>query len=156
MLQYCLCFTFLLWSQACGILTPRPGVEPAPHVLEGEVPTTEPPRKPLLYFLMGAMSQIVLKFHLSDFFCVCNLDMLFIIHKNKNILKIYESKELSKSIHSALYSIINLCRVGIILYVLLQLHRLTKLRVSGFKEFTQGYVVIKCIVGIMPICLNAI
>ena len=63
-------------------------------------------------------------------------------------------KVISKSIHSALYSIINHCRVGIILYVLLQLYRLTKLRVSGFKEFTQGYVVIKCIVGIIPICLN--
>ena len=44
--------------------------------------------------------------------------------------------------------------MGIILYVLLQLYRLTKLRVSGFKEFTQGYVDIKCIVGIIPICLN--
>ena len=80
LLQYCLCFSFWLWSQACGILASRPGVEPAPPALEGKVPATEPLRKPLLYFLMGAMSQIVLKFHLSDFF-LCNLDMLFIIHK---------------------------------------------------------------------------
>ena len=80
LLQYCLCLTSWLWSQACGTLASRPGVEPAPPALEGKVSTTEPPRKPLLYFLMGAMSQIVLKFHLSDFF-LCNLDMLFIIHK---------------------------------------------------------------------------
>ena len=31
--------------EACGILAPRPGIEPAPPALEGEVLTTGPPRK---------------------------------------------------------------------------------------------------------------
>ena len=31
--------------EACGILAPRPGIEPAPPALEGEVPTTGPPGK---------------------------------------------------------------------------------------------------------------
>ena len=35
--------------EACGILAPRPGIEPAPPALEGEVPTTGPPGKSLSY-----------------------------------------------------------------------------------------------------------
>ena len=31
--------------EACGILAPRPGIEPAPPALEGEVLTTGPPGK---------------------------------------------------------------------------------------------------------------
>ena len=31
--------------EACGILAPQPGVEPAPPALEGEVPTTGLPGK---------------------------------------------------------------------------------------------------------------
>ena len=31
--------------EACGILAPRPGIEPAPPELEGEVLTTGPPGK---------------------------------------------------------------------------------------------------------------
>ena len=31
--------------EACGILAPRPGIEPAPLALEGEVLTTGLPRK---------------------------------------------------------------------------------------------------------------
>ena len=33
--------------EACGILAPRPGIEPAPPALEGEVSTTGPPGKSL-------------------------------------------------------------------------------------------------------------
>ena len=33
--------------QACGILAPRPGIEPAPPALEGEVLTTGQPGKSL-------------------------------------------------------------------------------------------------------------
>ena len=39
---------FLWWGgalEACGILAPPPGIKPAPHTLEGEVLTTEPPGK---------------------------------------------------------------------------------------------------------------
>ena len=35
---------------ACGILVPRPGMEPASPALEGRFLTTEPPGKSLLYF----------------------------------------------------------------------------------------------------------
>ena len=48
LLQYCFCFIF--WSlgrKACGILAPRPGIEPAPLALEGEVLTTGLPGKSL-------------------------------------------------------------------------------------------------------------
>ena len=31
--------------EACGILAPQPGIEPAPPALEGEVLTTGPPGK---------------------------------------------------------------------------------------------------------------
>ena len=33
--------------EACGILVPQPGIEPAPPALEDEVLTTEPPGKSL-------------------------------------------------------------------------------------------------------------
>ena len=39
---------FMPWPlgcEACGILAPRPGIEPAPAALEDEVPTTGPPGK---------------------------------------------------------------------------------------------------------------
>ena len=35
--------------EACGILAPRPGIEPAPSALEGEVITTGPPGKSLSF-----------------------------------------------------------------------------------------------------------
>ena len=37
--------------EACGILAPRPGIEPAPPALEDEVLTTGPPGKSLKYCL---------------------------------------------------------------------------------------------------------
>ena len=43
----------LFWffgREACGILAPRPGIEPAPPALEGEVLTTGPPGKSLECF----------------------------------------------------------------------------------------------------------
>ena len=47
--KYCFCFMFrfvLEWGcEACGILVPRPGIDPTSLVLEGEVPTTGPPGK---------------------------------------------------------------------------------------------------------------
>ena len=46
LLQYCFCFTFWFFGpEACGILAPRPGIEPASSALEGEVLTTGPPGK---------------------------------------------------------------------------------------------------------------
>ena len=45
---------YVFWCfvhEACGILAPRPGIEPAPPVLEGEVSTTGPPRKSLSIYL---------------------------------------------------------------------------------------------------------
>ena len=46
LLQYCFCFMFwLVGCKACGILAPRPGIEPSPPALEGEVLTTGPPGK---------------------------------------------------------------------------------------------------------------
>ena len=46
LLQYCFGFTFWLFDhEAWGILTPQPGIEPAPPALEGEVLATGPPEK---------------------------------------------------------------------------------------------------------------
>ena len=42
------CFRFFD-REACGILAPQPGIEPAPPALEGEVSTTGPPGKSPLY-----------------------------------------------------------------------------------------------------------
>ena len=36
---------WFLGREACGILAPRPGIEPAPPALEGQVLTTGPPGK---------------------------------------------------------------------------------------------------------------
>ena len=50
LLQYCFCFMFWFFGcEACGILAPQPGIEPAPPALEGKVLTTGPPRKSLGY-----------------------------------------------------------------------------------------------------------
>ena len=43
------CFVF--GHKAYVILTPQPGIKPAPPALEGEVLTTGPPGKPPVYFL---------------------------------------------------------------------------------------------------------
>ena len=46
LLQYCFCFVFWFFGrEACGILAPQSGVEPAPPALEGEVLTTGLPGK---------------------------------------------------------------------------------------------------------------
>ena len=37
--------------EACGILTPRPGIKPTPNPLEAEVLTTGPPGKSLYIFI---------------------------------------------------------------------------------------------------------
>ena len=53
---------FLSWFfdlEACRILAPRPGFEPTPLALEGEVLTTEPPGKPLL--LLFCQSSLLAK-----------------------------------------------------------------------------------------------
>ena len=39
--------------EACAILAPRPGIEPAPPALEGEVLTTGPPGKSLELIIIG-------------------------------------------------------------------------------------------------------
>ena len=51
-LQYCFCFMFWFFGhEAHGILAPRPGIEPSPRAMEGEVLTTGPPGKSLLLVL---------------------------------------------------------------------------------------------------------
>ena len=46
MLQHCFCSMFWFFGhEACGILAPWPGIEPAPPALEGEVLNTGPPGK---------------------------------------------------------------------------------------------------------------
>ena len=48
LLQYCFCFMFLVfWPEACGILVPWPGIEPASPALEGKILTSGCPGKPL-------------------------------------------------------------------------------------------------------------
>ena len=42
LLFYVLFFGFFFCYEACGILAPRPGIEPTPPTLGGEVSTTEP------------------------------------------------------------------------------------------------------------------
>ena len=44
--QYCFYFMFQFFAlEACGILTPQPGIKPAPTPLEAEVLTTGLPGK---------------------------------------------------------------------------------------------------------------
>ena len=64
LLQYCFCFMFGFWPEACRILVPQPGMEPMPHALEGKVLITEPLGKspglcsfhPLLLFSHSVIS----------------------------------------------------------------------------------------------------
>ena len=52
LLQYRFCFMFWLFGrEACGILAPQPGIEPASPALEGEVLTIGPPMKSLIVLL---------------------------------------------------------------------------------------------------------
>ena len=41
-------YVWLLGLEACGILTPRQGIQPASPALEGEDPTTGPPGRSLI------------------------------------------------------------------------------------------------------------
>ena len=48
LLQYCFCFTFCFFGhEACGILALRPGIQPTPPALEGDILTSGPPGKSL-------------------------------------------------------------------------------------------------------------
>ena len=62
LLQYCFCCLcsdfFCLWDVACGILTPRPGIKPAPSVLQGKISTTGPPGKFLALSLNGLKGEL--------------------------------------------------------------------------------------------------
>ena len=56
----------MLWfsgHEACGILAPQLGIEPAPPALEGEVSTTRPPGKSRFYFLN--FSDITVNWHVT-------------------------------------------------------------------------------------------
>ena len=44
--------------EACGILAPRPGIEPSPPALEGEVLTTGPPGKSLYWVSLVVFLEI--------------------------------------------------------------------------------------------------
>ena len=62
LLQYYFCFMFCFFfvclfvfgHDACGILTPQPGIKPTPPALEGKVLTTGPPGKSQSPFLIQA------------------------------------------------------------------------------------------------------
>ena len=49
-------YVLVFWPQGMWLLGPRPGIEPAPPALEGEVLTTGPPEKSL--FVLFLVSQI--------------------------------------------------------------------------------------------------
>ena len=56
LLQYCFCFMFwVLGPEGCGVLAPRPVIEPAHLVLEGEVLTPGLPGKSLSQLLKVAL-----------------------------------------------------------------------------------------------------
>ena len=60
MLQYYLFYVFILCQEACGILAPLPGIEPAFPAPEGDVPITGLPGKLscILYFTLYYQSKI--------------------------------------------------------------------------------------------------
>ena len=45
-------FFWFFGCEACGILAPWPGIEPAPPALEGEVLTAGPPEKSLFFLVL--------------------------------------------------------------------------------------------------------
>ena len=58
LLQYCFCFTFWSFGQeACGILSPRPGIEPAAPTLESEVATFWTTREAPFHHLLRPRSR---------------------------------------------------------------------------------------------------
>ena len=79
--------------KACGILAPRPGIEPAPPALEGKVLTTGPPGKSLQLILIG----LVCKTHQDNGHKLHNMSLpsSFTLHGNVIIcigsLRIYLS-----------------------------------------------------------------
>ena len=73
--QHCLCFMFWFFGQeACGILTPWPGIEPAPPALAGEVLTIGPPGKP-------PRATFLLKLNSAHFPILCGLLDILPFHK---------------------------------------------------------------------------
>ena len=53
---------------ACGILAPRPGIEPVPPAMEGEVLTTGSPGMSLRDSLNSVVLYSFQKFHTHNFF----------------------------------------------------------------------------------------
>ena len=73
--QYCFWFWFFGYK-ACGILTPWPGIEPAPPALEGKVLTTGPPGSLYIITLSEKEEAEEKKSHFHVRFiivCVCKL-----------------------------------------------------------------------------------
>ena len=73
-LQYCFCFMFWVFGcEAHGILSPQPGIEPAPPALEGKSLTAGLPLKsPLLFFI-----------HHKTYWQVCHWCTLYHIYWNE-------------------------------------------------------------------------
>ena len=59
-------------SEACGILAPRPGIEPVPPALEGKVLTTGPPGKSLVCILYSEVLLHLILFILANHYIFCN------------------------------------------------------------------------------------
>ena len=60
-LQYYFCFIYWFFAQeACEILAPIPGIEPAPPTLEGEILITGQPKKSCVQFLNNEKNGIIL------------------------------------------------------------------------------------------------
>ena len=59
--QYYFCFTFWFFArEACEILAPVPGIDPAPPTLEGEILITGQPKKSCVRFLNNEKNGIIL------------------------------------------------------------------------------------------------
>ena len=69
LLQYCLCFMFWFFGyQTCGILPPRPGIEPTPFALEDKVLSTGPPGKSVSNCTaIQQVATLLNKYFLSDY-----------------------------------------------------------------------------------------
>ena len=62
---------WLFGHEACGILSPQPGMESAPSALESEVLTTGPPPGKALHYLLVWIFPPILLLYMGDNGIIC-------------------------------------------------------------------------------------
>ena len=72
--MFCLFYILVFGHEACGILVPSPGIEPAPPALEGEALTTGPPAKSQVAVALASIDLLSQLYRSYKFLLKAHLD----------------------------------------------------------------------------------